>query len=76
MICRNAQHSDDLCVLYDSIVESLRISNKPFYKLQPKAYNIKYVAELHAKARREFKARVESGRDRQGPSFEQKKCAN
>lgn len=62
-------------------MESLLISNKSFYKLQPEAYNImpgwnEYVAELHTKARRAFKAWIELSRDRQGPLFEQKKCAN
>ena len=45
------------------------------------AYSIKpgwneHVAELHAKARCAFKVWIESGRDRQGPLFEEKKRAN
>ena len=52
-----------------------------FYKFQCGLQNIKpgwneHVAGLHAEARRAFKAWIVSGRDRQGPLFEQKKRAN
>jgi len=79
--CKNLQHGKDLCGLYDSIVETLNIASRHFYKPQRKAYTIKpgwneHVSELHAIARSAFKDWIESGRNRQGPLFEAKKRAN
>ena len=81
MNCKNPQHSTELCFMYDSIVESLLISSRPFYKHKSNVYHAKpgwndYVKELHAEARRAFKAWVESGRHKHGPIFEHKKRAN
>ena len=62
-------------------METPNIASRHFYKPQRMAFSIKpgwneHVAELHAKARCAFKVWIESGRDRQGPLFEEKKRAN
>lgn len=77
--CKNLQHSIELCLLYDNIVESLLTSSRSLHKT--KMYNSKpgwneYVKEFHVEARKDFKAWVESGRHKYGPFFESKKRVN
>lgn len=48
-------------LMYDSIVESVLISRRPFYKHKVRMT----VKELHAEARRAFKVKPESGRNKQ-----------
>ena len=81
MNCENVQHSKELCSLYEAIVESLDISSRPLYKHRTKKCNAKpgwkdHVEELHAEARNAFKVWAASGKSRQGPLFEHKKCTN
>ena len=41
MNCKNLQHSNELSFMYDSIVESLLISSRPFYKHKSNVYHAK-----------------------------------
>ena len=79
MNCKNLQHCKELCSLCEDILESLGISRRPLYKY--KTNNVKpawkyHVEELHAEARNAFKKWAESGKSRQFPLFENKKCTN
>ena len=78
--CKNPQHGIELCSMYDNIVKALLASSRPLYKTH-RLYKVKpgwndYVEEIHAEARKAFKAWVESGRHKHGPLFEYKKHAN
>ena len=77
--CKSPQHGIELCSLYDSIVKSLLVSSRPLRKTSLRkakpGWN-DHVKELHAEARRAFKAWVESGKHKYGPLFEYKKQAN
>ena len=79
--CKNIQHCNELCSMYEAIVDSLCVSSRPLYKHRTKVHNAKpgwneHVEELHAEARDAFKKWAESGKNRQGPLFENKKRTN
>lgn len=74
---KNPQH--ELCSLYENIVKSLSLLSRSLCKI--KMYKAKpgwdvYVEELHAEARRSFRAWVESGQQKYGPLFQHNKCTN
>lgn len=79
--CKNQNHNNNLCVMYDNIVNCLNNISKSFCKKKAKQHNLRpgwneYVSELHREAREAFKNWVLSGKARHGPECEHKKHTN
>ena len=83
--CKNSNHRESLCAMYDNIVNCLTNSGKVLCNRQDRKQNNRqntkpgwneHVAELHTEAKHAFKAWVAVGRPRQGPECERKKQAN
>ena len=79
--CKNQNHSKDLCIICEKIVNCLIRSGKLFCNNSCKQHNVRpgwneYVSELHAEAKEAFKTWVLSGKARHGPECERKKQAN
>ena len=73
-------HKEELCVLYDRIVQGLNEASKPLTQRRAKKYSLRpgwneYVDELHQQAREAFKNWVIAGKSRHGPECEIKKKA-
>ena len=65
MNCRDVQHNEKLCAMYDVIVKCLNASREPFCKSKCKVPNVRpgwneFVAEQNAEAREAFRLRSEA----------------
>ena len=79
--CKDTNHCNDLCIMYNSIVTALSEASRPLLSQPRRPNNIKpgwnrYVAGHLDEAKAAHRAWVIAGRPRQGPALEHKKLTN
>lgn len=81
MNCKDVQHVEKICAMYDCIVKCLNVSSEPLCKSKCKVLNSRpgwkeFVAEKYAEAREAFRLWTEAGKPRHGVLLDMKKQAN
>ena len=78
---KNASHNNDLCAMYDKIVNCLVVGSEPLRRKVVKQHIVRpgwndYVHEVHMEAKDDFRRWVLAGKPRHGPVCEHKVRTN
>ena len=78
--CNNSKHSEELCIMYETIIKGLNKSSTVFSQKRGNLYKPRpgwneHVVGLHQQARETFRTWVNAGKPRHGPECDSKKQA-